>query len=283
MRHNFIPLLIGFLMSSVVHAQMTNVYVDDQFSLSRIYAGFNSTTLFATDSMASYADVNFRIGIKSSLKLNDQLMFKTWGAIQISKNQPVAGYNSFELMLKPTAKFSWHVGLIATPTTVLRPNPTTWESQVETYAQSTIIPGRPGTKVAYVFSSNAMLTYGYFNHGKHWAHHLNITIQDWCVAGYRLANGEYFTALRFNRSWFENTITYSSREKLSISAFVNVKNGWSFLIDTQYMFEQEEVAFLQTGIRKYIRASVVHVGGFFGLTYDWKTEMVIGQLFIHLS
>lgn len=49
------------------------------------------------------------------------------------------------------------------------------------------------------------------------------------------------------------------------------------------MFEQEEVEFLQTGIRKYIRASVVHLGGFFGLTYDWKAEMVIGQLFIHLS
>lgn len=267
----------------MLHAQMVNVYHDDQFTLSRIYAGFHSTTLFPTDSMASYADVNFRIGIKSSLKLSDQLIFKIWGAIQISKNQPVAGYNSFELKLNPTAKFSWHVGLIATPTTVLRPNPTTWESQVETHAQSTIIPGRPGTKVAYAFTSNALLTYGIFNHGKQWAHHLNITILDWRVAGYRLANGEYFTALRFSKAWFENTITYSSKEKLSTSAFVNVAGGWSFLIDTQYMFEQEKVEFLQTGIRKYIRMSSVHLGGFFGLTYDWKTKVVIGQLFIHLS
>lgn len=279
----FILFGIAMLLPLLGYTQMTNIYSDEQFSLSRIYAGVNSTTLFPTDSISSYADVNFRLGIKSSLNLSDKVVFKTWGAIQMSKNQPVAGYNSFELMFKPMAKLSWHIGLIATPTTVLRPNPTTWESQVETHAHSTIIPGRPGTKVAYAFSSKAVLTYGYFIHGKHGAHHLNITLQDWRVAGYRLANGDYFTALRFNRAWFENTITYSSKEKWSTSAFVNVKGGWSFIIDTQFMFEQEEVEFLQTGIRKYIRASSVHLGGFFGLTYDWKTEMIIGQLFIYLS
>ncbi len=265
-----------------VYGQMTNVYQDEQFSLSRIYAGVNSTTIFPTDSISSYADVNFRLGIKSSLNLSDNLVFKTWGAIQMSKNQPVAGYNSFELMLKPMAKLSWHIGLIATPTTVLRPNPTTWESQVETQAQSTIIPGRPGTKVAYAVAKNSSITYGYFNHGDKWGHHLNLTIDQWRVAGYRLEDGDYFTALSFNGTWLESLITYSSKEELSTSAFVNLQEGVSFLVDAQYNFDQKEVEFLQTGIRKYIRANAIHLGGFFGLTYDWKTGVVMGQMFIHL-
>lgn len=281
MKHILFSLML--LIPLRAYTQITNVYNDAQFSLSRIYAGVNSTTLFPTDSMAGYANVNFRLGIMSSLNMSDKVVFKTWGAIQMSKNQPVAGYNSFEVILKPFQKWSFHAGLIATPMTVLRPNPTTWESQVETHAQSTIVPGRPGSKVLYSIDPKSSVTYGYFNHGEQWAHHLNITIYHWRVAGYRLGNGDYFTTLSFNRAWFENILTYSSKEELSTSAFVNFKNGLSFLIDTQYNFDRKDLKFLQTGIRKYVRATSVHLSGFFGLTYDWKTQAVIGQVFLHLS
>lgn len=277
-------IFLGLALFLPLHAysQMSQVYQDDQFLISRIYAGINSTTLFSTDSISSQAAVNFRLGIKADLILNEHITFKTWGAIQMSKNQPVAGYNSFELMTRLTPKLTWHAGLIATPTTVLRPNPTTWESQVETRTQSTIIPGKPGTKLAYAFAENASITYGLFNHGVSWAHHVNLSVYDWHLAGYRLNDGKYFAALTYQKDWLDHTITFSSENELTSSAFVNVRGGVSFVADAQYILDQSELKFLETGIRKYVNAMPVHLSGFFGLTYDWKTGMVLGQIFIHL-
>ncbi|SMD34892.1 hypothetical protein SAMN04488029_2237 [Reichenbachiella faecimaris] len=274
---------MALLIPIQVFCQMIDIFQNEQLSISRLYAGLNSTTLFQTDSISSQSQVNLRVGIKSELALSDQIILKTWGAIQISKLQPVAGYNSFGLMTKPTKKITWHVGLIATPTTVIRPNPTTWESQVETHTQSTIIPGRPGTKVSYSLATNSIVTYGYFNHGELWVHHLNISIHDWRLAGYLLDDGAYFAAFTYRKGWLENTTTFNSAKELSASFFINLKKDFVLMLDAEYALNQEEAAFLQTGIRKYIQASPVHLSGFFGLTYDWKTQVVIGQIFIHLS
>lgn len=268
---------------SCAQAQMSNIYQDEQFSISRIYAGVNSTTIFPTDSIGSYADINFRLGLRSALTFSERMVLKTWGAIQMSKNQPVAGFNSFELMILPVKNLSWHFGLIATPTTVLRPNPTTWESHVETRAQRTIIPGRPGTKLTYVMNSNANLTYGYFNHNGQGAHHLNVTVWQWSIAGYRLNNDYYFTAIEFRSSRLENIITYSSEEELASSSFVKVKGEISLVLDGQYALDKKELLFFQTGIRKYISAASVHLSGFFGLSYDWTSQLVIGQIFMNLN
>lgn len=275
-------LLVFAIMTVAAQAQMTNVYRDDQFSVSRTYAGMYSTTVFPTDSLSGIAQINLRLGFKSELKLTDALQFKTWGAIQIEKNMPTAGYNSFELQIKPTKNLSLSTGLIATPTTVLRPNPTTWESQIETHTQSTIIPGKPGTKVSYTLTENSSITYGYFNHGDDWAHHLNLSIHDWHVAGYSLNNGEYFAALAYQKAWLDHTIAFSSENQMASSAFINLKNEVSFVLDAQYAFNQDELEFFQVGLRKYIVAQQIHLRGFFGMAYDWKTELILSQVFISL-
>lgn len=280
----FFPLfLIGYVMASLAgHAQIANVNDDGEFSVSGIYMGMYSSTEFPIDSVASQSHVNFRLGIKSQLALSDHFMIKTWGAMQMSKNQSTAGYNAFEIVIRPDQKLSFHLGLTATPTTVLRPNPTTWESQTETHAQGTIVPGRPGSKFSYLITPNTSVTYGYFNHGEQWAHHLNISLREWHLAGYYLENGEHFMALVHSRDWLESTTTFRSGEKLSNSALLSLGNAMSLVLDCQYLLVQQEINFAQTGLRKYLESPTAHIKGFFALSYDWQAKAIMGQVFVHL-
>ena len=275
-------ILIFLTISLSAFAQWSNVYQGDQFTLSRIYAGLYSTTAFPTDSVASYASANFRIGFKSQLAFSEKVRIKQWAAMQMEKNQPVAGFNSLELSIKPAEKLNLSTGLMATPTTVLRPNPTTWESQVETKTQSTIIPGRPGAKIAYAFSQNMSITYGYAKHGEQWAHHLNLTINQWKMAGYFLQNHDYFMALTFRKEWLENLWTYQSSKQLATSTFIHLESDMDLVFDLGYQMDDVNSEFILTGLRKYIKAPSAHVNGFFGMTYDWKTQEIIGQVFLSL-
>lgn len=255
----------------------------DSFSYSSLYAGINSITSFSTDSVGSQSLVNLRAGMKARMNVYQWLVIKAWGAIHVDKNEPIAGYNSFELLIKPADRITFHTGLIATPTTVLRPNPTTWESHTETKTQGTIIPGRIGTKLTFKMDEHSAIAYGIFHQSNHWAHHINLTFRHWQIAAYKSKNETLFMAFKYKSDIIENTTTYRNQEQISNVLFINFKDHLMLVIDGQFQIPSDDVIYWQTGFRRFFNNSSVGLKGFFGIVYDWQDGFVKGQVLLYLS
>lgn len=273
-------LLIGS--ADILYGQLQHVYQDDQFMLSRLYAGLSSTSSFPIDSVVGNATADFRIGAMTRFLMTSQLSVKFWGVIHFEKNNNVAGYNSFSVLYEPVKKISLEAGLMATPTTILRPNPTTWQSQVETSTQQTIIPGRPGAKIGYRLTSDLKLTYGLFNHGHVWGHHVRLQIRNWHLAGYGSDQGMDFLAVKYVGNKFESTATYVLKKSVNAMMILKPVERWSLLADAGYDLNLRHSRFRQLAIRRHFHASKVHLQSFISLAYDCEARAVLGQVFLYL-
>lgn len=277
--------LLPFLFTGMVdqlNGQIQNVYQDDQFVVSRVYAGLSSMTGFPVDSVASYATADFRAGAMSAFMISDQLTVKFWGVVHIEKDEVAKAFNSFAVQIMPTERLSIQAGLVATPTTILRPNPTTWQSQVETSTQQTIIPGRPGAKIGYRLTSDLKLTYGLFNHGHVWGHHVGLQIRNWHLAGYGSDQGMDFLAVKYVGNKFESTATYVLKKSVNAMMILKPDERWSLLADAGYDLNLRHSRFRQLAIRRHFHASKAHLQSFISLAYDCEARAVLGQVFLYL-
>ena len=163
----------------------------------------------------------------------------------------------------------------------MRPNPTTWQSQVESHAQSTIPGGKPGLRMTYFLSKDVSLSSGIFRHENVWAYHLKMRVKNWKIATFYDNTKGFFIATSFDTPRFNSTITYLESDEFSNATFINL-NGFSFYNDISYHFKRREINYQQYGLRKYYQYKKYHISGFMSLAYDLKNKQIKGQLFIHI-
>lgn len=267
---------------STCSAQITKIDIDDNFTLDRVYLGLNTWTGIKFDELSNSNFVSLQTGIMISNKLSPTLRIRSFGAIRFENNEEISGFSAYEIIFTPHKNLAIHIGAMTTPTTELRPNPTTWQSQAETNAQSKIIGGRTGIKLRYNLDSKSAISYGVFNHNGALAHHVKFKYNKLSVAGY-LESDFFFTAVEYQSKKINTTITYLYNKELSASLFYDFSNQYSFLLDLEYNFLTERMIKTNVGLRKYYTSKTSPIRGFFVLSYDPVFDNILkGGFMIHI-
>jgi len=267
---------------STCAAQITKIDIDDNFTLDRVYLGLNTRTGIKLNDLRNINFVSLQTGIMLSNRLSPTLRIQSFGAMRLENNEEISGFSAYEIIFTPHKNLAIHIGAMTTPTTELRPNPTTWQSQSETNAQAKIIGGRTGIKVRYNLDSKSAISYGVFNHSGVLAHHVKFKYNKLSVAGY-IESDFFFTAVEYQSKKINTTITYLYNKELAVSLFYNFSNQYSFLLDSEYYFLTEKMIKTNIGLRKYYTSKKLPIRGFFVLSYDPVFDNILqGGFMIHI-
>lgn len=282
MKKDICPYLLVILCAQPCFAQIENIRLSESTVINRVYAGFKSNLVFPTDTLQVIPQATFRIGTLLTHQISNTFLIESQAFMQVANYSPVLSVPTIELIAKLNDKVQLRVGQLITPTTTLRPNPTTWQSQVETYAQSRITGPRPGANVRYV-TPNLLLEYGFHNHNGIWGNHFRIDYKKLWLAGYILNNGAYFVAAKFTNSKIDFLANYSSAlEEIATSLFYNITPHYTVYTDLNYQPEAAVVNVARLGVRSYYENSDYHLRGFIGVEYDLIPRLISAQFFIHL-
>jgi hypothetical protein len=282
MKKYFLFLSLTIVWSTCAAAQLTKIDIADNFTLDRVYLGLNTWTGIKIDELSNSNFVSLQTGIMISHKLRPTLRLRSFGAIRFENNAEISGFSAYEIIFTPHKKLAIHLGAMTTPTTELRPNPTTWQSQAETNAQSKIIGGRTGIKLRYNLDSKSAISYGVFNHSGVLAHHVKFKYDKVSIAGY-IESNFFFAAAEYQSKKINTTITYLYNKELSASLFYNFSNQYSFLLDSEYNFLSKKMIKTNIGLRKYYASKKLPIRGFFVLSYDPVFDNIFqGGFMIHI-
>ncbi len=280
-KHLYSALLLVFSVQ-LGYAQMENIKLSESTVINRVYAGLKSNLIFPTDTLQVIPQATFRIGTLLTQRISNTFFVESQAFMQVSNFTPVVSIPTFELIAKLNDKVQIRAGQLITPTTTLRPNPTTWQSQVETYAQSRITGPRPGANIRYV-DKNLLLEYGIHNQAGLWANHMKVAYKKVWLAGYLLTNGDYFVATKITNSKVDFLANYSSAlNETATSFFYNFTPRYTLYTDLNYKHETDKTDVARLGLRSYYEKTEYHVRGFFGLEYDFIPRLITAQFFIHL-
>lgn len=166
------------------NAQITDIELSDNLKMDRVYLGIVSKTGVKTINFEMDNNASLQSGLMLTYSLSQNIKLRTYGVLKIQSRELTQGFTSYEIIYDISKDISWHFGTVSTPTTELRPNPTTWESQSENNAQSKIIGGRTGTKINFRLTQNLKISYGLFNHTGNWASHLKFNYNFISIAGF---------------------------------------------------------------------------------------------------
>jgi hypothetical protein len=274
--------LIFIVSTQLSYAQMQNIKLSESTVINRVYAGLKSNLIFLTDTLQVIPQASFRIGTLLTQRISNTFQVESQAFIQLANYSTVLSIPTFELIAKLNDKVQLRIGHLITPTTTLRPNPTTWQSQVETYAQTRITGAKPGANIRYA-GPNLLLEYGIHNHAGVWANHFRVDYKKVWLAGYVLANGEYFIATKITNNKVDFVANYSSvLNESATSLFYNLTTRYTLYTDLNYKHGTGTTDIAHLGVRSYYENTDYHVKGFFGIGYDIVPKLITAQFFIHL-
>ena len=269
-----------------LQAQLENISLSTNTFVSKAYAGLRSDIKALTDTsnvpIKTMASVRFGLVVRQDL--NKYFAFEAQSALQHSNSLNTISIPAFELIYKVNKAFQIRAGHLVTPTTTTRPNPVTWQAQVETYAQTRIIGSKPGLMLRYTFSPNLFVVSSLHYQNNLWVPHARIDYKKHRLAGYFENNSSYFISLKSTIQKFESIFNFNKvNEELAGSVFYSINPRFTFFTDVnrKMMLNQSDVWVL--GFRSYFKADKYPVAGFFGMQYDVIQKYILGQFFIHLA
>ncbi len=272
------------LSSQMLTAQIENIKVGENTTINKLYTGLYAKTLIPIDSLEWSNDVSYRLGVLATHRLNKTFAISTQGAFQIESGSDFTSIADFELVTTVTDNWQIRLGSLTTPITFIRPNPITWQSQSETYAQTRILVQRPGVLSTYTFNKDWTVTYGVHNQNDQWAHHMRLDVFDFMLGGYVQQDGAYFGVVDYRAEKGRGVVNYSSLEnEWAASYFQNISERYTAYIDINYLTELQESTVFRLGIRSYYLSKKWHLKGFLALEYDFSAELFSAELFIHLN
>lgn len=275
-------LCLGIFISINCSAQINDIELSDDLKLDRVYLGLVSNTGVNTTNFVMDNTVSLQSGLMLTYVLNPKVSLRSFGVLKFESNELTKGFTSYEVIYNISDKVNWHFGTVSTPTTELRPNPTTWESQTETNAQSKIIGGRTGTKINFILSSNFKISYGLFNHNGSWANHLKLEYKFIKVAGF-IENNKTFLALDIDTKRIHSTLTLAPNNHFSQSLFINFNRDLSLLLESEYSMIEEKINYGNIALRKYFLSSNKRIKGFISIAYGpIGNNQVTGSFSIHI-
>lgn len=246
---------------------MTNIELSDNVKLDRVYLGLVSNTGINTTNFEMENTVSIQSGLMLTYSLSQKVRLRSFGVLKIESNELTKGFTSYEIIYDISDNINWHFGTVSTPSTELRPNPTTWKSQSETNAQSKIIGGRTGTKINFRLSPNLKVTYGLFNHNGIWTNHLKFNYEFIKIAGY-IEKNKTFLVLDIDTKRINSTITFEPTYQFSKSIFVNFNKGFSLLLESEYSMIKEKINYGNIALRKYFLNAKKRTKGFLSIGYS---------------
>lgn len=281
-----ILLIFLIAIANSTQAQLENISLSPNTSVSKAYVGLRSDikTLTDTSNIPIKTMASIRIGLVVKQDLNKYFAFEAQSALQHSNSLNTISIPAFELIFKVNKAFQIRAGHLVTPTTTTRPNPVTWQAQVETYAQSRIIGSKPGVMLRYTFSPNLFVVSSLHYQNNLWAPHARIDYKTFRLAGYYENNSSYFISLKSTIKKFESIFNFNKvNDELAGSVFYSINPRFTFFTDVnrKMMLNQSDVWVL--GFRSHFKADKYPVAGFFGMQYDVIQKYLLGQFFIHLS
>lgn len=272
-------LAVALLGTSLSRAQLTDV-VGKRIHLDKVYSGFLANAPFELQQTTHLPSFSIQMGVRIGWwVVPEKLKIRSFGVYQRVSGQNQRFLKSYEAIINPTEALEIKIGVMATPTTELRPNPLTWQSQVETNAESTIPGGQPGIKVRYLFQEGLGLTYGMHGHDGNVLHHLKITYKKWAISSF-VGNQEFLLAARWNFS--EGTIVFTRNyTQTALSILFPLTSRYKLYSDMEYDGTTKQFVFGEWGFRKHFNKIRV-LNGFFLLNYNSQVRAVQGGVFVHI-
>lgn len=263
-------------------SQINDIELSDNLELNRVYLGLVSNSGVNMTNFEMDNNTSLQSGLMLTYSLSQVVRLRSFGVLKFESSEQTQGFTSYEVIYDIFENITWHFGTVSTPATELRPNPTTWESQTETNAQSKIIGGRTGTKINFRLSQNLKITYGLFNHNGIWANHLKINYKFIKIAGY-IEKSKTFLALDIDTRRINSTLTFEPNNQFSQSIFVNFNKGFSLLLESEYSMIKEKMCYSNIGFRKYFSNSNLRLKGYFLIGYSTiDNNQVTGSFAIHI-
>lgn len=265
-------------------AQMENIKIDSNTVIKKLYAGMYTKGQTPTDSLDFSTPSSFRVGALINHKFSDVFSVDAEGAVQLSNGPDYTSIGAFEFIGQFTDRWQVRVGYLTTPTSLIRPNPITWQSQSETYAQSRILAQQGGIMTSYQVNDDLSLTYGFHHQFDTWAHHLKINYKHFKIGGYIQNDGEYFGVIDYSKNKWRGLIDYSSEEdELAGSLFYDINDRFTVYTDDNFRFDNRDSQITRLGARSHFHNNDWHIKGFLALEYDFSAKIASAELFIHLD
>ncbi|WP_298540887.1 hypothetical protein [uncultured Aquimarina sp.] len=265
--------------TSDIQAQIENIPISKEVKIERFYAGF----LTYWGSPKNTSDKNLS-SIQLGTRVNFLLIPKTFqvrafGVFKQTQRSDLQFLRSYEAIFTPDRAIAIHLGVMATPTTELRPNPTTWQSQIETNAEKSIIGGRIGLKINYDLNQNLKLSYGLHKHDNTIVHHLKVVYKRLTVSSY-LDDGNLFSAAKWQYS-NGNVLITRFKNITSISSIISISKYYKIYADVAYNDSTQNTTYLELGIRRGF-SNNYFIKGFLSLNYNHIFKRFQGGFFIHI-
>ena len=275
---NLIFLIICFA-SLGVRSQIEHIVVNKEVEIDKLYAGLLTFSDFPKKhGQNDLSSLQFGARVRLLL-IPKKLQVRTFGVFKATQSQQGQFFKSYEAIITPNKNMAIHIGAMATPTTELRPNPTTWQSQVETNSESNILGGRKGIKIKYNLGQNLNLSYGLHYHSTDLAHHLKVAYKRFIVSSY-LDNGSLFFAAKWNYSKGSAVVT-RFRNTTSISSIIPFSDTYGIYADMEYDDFIRGPTYLAFGIRRSFPENHF-IKGFLSFNYNHHLKNFQGGLFIHI-
>ena len=255
--------------------------------INKLYTGLYARTRIPVDSLVLTNQISYRVGVLATQELGSIFSISTQAALDIENDRDLVSITDFELITRITSEIQLRIGSLTTPNTLIRPNPITWQSQSETYAQSRIIGGRPGVLAIYRPSSEWGFTYGYHFQDDEWASHARIDYRNLKIGGYYQNDGEYFAVADYDTEKIKVTANYSSFfNEFATSVFYHVTDRYTLYTDTNFLESDDAESNDVTSVARlggsYFENEQIHLSGFLALEYDFATELFSAEIFISL-
>lgn len=261
-------------------AQIENIPINEEVIVDRFYAGLLSNTNLYDNTNNLENTSSIQIGTRVRLKLiSEILQIRAFGVFKKTKSEEAQFFNSYEGIIKPNKNTSIHFGVMATPTTELRPNPTTWESQIETNAEKTIIGGRPGIKLSYNINKNFNLSYGIHNQNDNASQHLKAQYKKLSFSAF-IEQNDVFLSVKWN---FDqgNFLTTISNKKTALSTVIPIGSDYKLYADLEHNKQLKKLTYLEVGLRRYFNDDGL-IKGLISISYNKQSKSIQGGLFVHI-
>ncbi len=263
-------------------AQITEIELSDNLKLDRVYLGLVSNTGITATNFEMNNTVSIQSGLMLTYSLSQKVRLRSFGVLKIESMELTKGFTSYEIIYDISDNINWHLGTVSTPLTELRPNPTTWESQSETYAQSKIIGGRTGSKINFRLFPKLKISYGLFSHNGIWANHIKFEYKFIKVAGF-IERSKSFLVLDIDTKRISSTISIEPNYQFSKSVFIKFNRDFSLLLESEYSMIKEKVNYGNIALRKYFLSSNKRIKGFLSIGYNpIDKDQITGSFAIHI-
>lgn len=285
-KHIVLAAILLFSLVISVQAQIENIAISPNTVINKAYFGLRSDIKALTDSstVPILPIGSVRMGLLANHTFNKRIAIESQAALQFSNNANTISIPAFEFIYKLNSSFQIRAGHLVTPTTTTRPNPVTWQSQVETYTQSRIIGSKPGAMLRYSISPNWFVATSLHYQNNHWATHLRIDYKTHRMAGYYQNDSTYFISFKSSFKQFESNFNFNKIDnEFASSLFFNFNAQFTVYADFNRKFKTQQTEVLTLGLRSYFKATKLPIAGFFGIHYDFMQKYVVGQFFIHIA